>query len=199
MVGCVYRQHRMRTVIRTAVRSRTSPLSPRGRLWFDLRGSELRCRLWCRSSSRNLLAFPLRSFVYRAPTRLCRLWGSIFDWWGWKRKFRHWRSFVLSNSLPNMKSGQNKNLESSYLGRPIRSELASCTVFGLDTHQLGNLTEERGRQIPTRTLPDVLGSLLEGSPFIPEFSNLVQKDPDLAGKSFREIIDISALDGSVIG
>ena len=45
----------------------------------------------------------------------------------------------------------------------------------------------------------MLSSLLEGSPFVPELSDLVQKDPDLTGKSFREIIDISTFDGSVTG
>ena len=45
----------------------------------------------------------------------------------------------------------------------------------------------------------MLGSLLEGPPFVPELSYLVQKDPDLTSESFREIIDISALDGSMSG
>jgi len=57
------------------------------------------------------------------------------------------------------------------LGCPIRSELAASTVLGLDTHQFSNL-------------------ILEGSSLVPELSNLVQKDPDLAGKSFGEIVDI---------
>jgi hypothetical protein len=43
----------------------------------------------------------------------------------------------------------------------------------------------------------MLNSLLEGSPLVPELSDLVQKDPDLTGKSFREIVDISIFDRSV--
>jgi hypothetical protein len=92
----------------------------------------------------------------------------------------------------------NKNLEASHLGCPIRSVLASCTVLGLDTHQLGNLTEECAREMaPVQCCPDMLNSLLEGSPLVPELSDLVQKDPDLTGKSFREIVDISTFDRSV--
>jgi len=44
--------------------------------------------------------------------------------------------------------------------------------------------------------PDVFGSLLECPSLVPELSNLVQKDPNLASKSFGEIIDISTFDGS---
>lgn len=47
--------------------------------------------------------------------------------------------------------------------------------------------------------PHTFGSLLEGSPFVPELPNLVQKDPDFASKGLREIIDISASDGSING
>ena len=43
---------------------------------------------------------------------------------------------------------------------------------------------------------DVFGSLLESPSLVPKLSNLVQKDPNFASKSFREIIDISAFDGS---
>ena len=44
---------------------------------------------------------------------------------------------------------------------------------------------------------DAFGLLLEGSPFVSELPNLVQEDPDLASESFREIVDISAFDGSI--
>ena len=47
--------------------------------------------------------------------------------------------------------------------------------------------------------PDVSGSLLKGPSLVPELPNLVQKDPNLASKSFREIIDISAFDGLKTG
>ena len=49
---------------------------------------------------------------------------------------------------------------------------------------------------PFERSPDVSGSLLEGPSLVPELSNLVQKDPDLASKSFREIVDISVFDES---
>jgi len=38
--------------------------------------------------------------------------------------------------------------------------------------------------------------LLEGSSLVPELSNLIQKNPDLASKRFGKIVDISALGGS---
>jgi len=41
--------------------------------------------------------------------------------------------------------------------------------------------------------------LLEGSSLVPELSNLIQKDPDLASKCFGEIVDISALGWSAAG
>ena len=47
--------------------------------------------------------------------------------------------------------------------------------------------------------PDVFNSLLKGPPFVSELSNLIQKDPNLAGKSFREFIDISGLNWSKEG
>ena len=52
---------------------------------------------------------------------------------------------------------------------------------------------------PFERAPDVFGSLLESPSLVPELSDLVQKDPDLASKSFREIVDISAFDGSTTG
>jgi len=96
----------------------------------------------------------------------------------------------------NTKPPPKKKLESSYLGCPIRSEFTSSTVFRLESHQFSNLTKERGRQIPSKRSPDVFCLLLECPSLVPELSNLVQKDPDLASKSFGEIIDISAFDGS---
>ena len=41
--------------------------------------------------------------------------------------------------------------------------------------------------------------LLEGPSLVPELSNLIQKNPDLASKRFGEIVDISALGGSAAG
>jgi len=127
-----------------------SPLSPRRRLWFDWRGSQLWRGLRGRSGRCDLFAFPLRSLVYSAPTRFGRLRGSLFGRRG-KRELRQRWCFVL--------------------GCPIRCILASHTVFGLHTHKFGNL-------------------ILEGSPLVSELPNLVQKDPDLASESFREIVDI---------
>lgn len=48
---------------------------------------------------------------------------------------------------PNMKT---RKLRPQYLGCPIRSEFASSTVFGLDSHQLSDLAERCGRQLPVR-------------------------------------------------
>jgi len=100
------------TISRAAARSRTFPLSPRGRLWLYWRGSQLWGRLWCRSSSRNLFALSLRSFVYRTPSRLCWLWGpSIFDCHR-RRHFWHRRLFVLSKHLnPDVKIKKSRTIE----------------------------------------------------------------------------------------
>lgn len=188
----------MSTIIRAVSGSHTFPLSPRGRLWFDRRGSQLRGRRWRGSSSGDLLAFPLGSLMYRAPTRPCWLWGSVvFDGRrrGRGRQFWQRRLFAHSQYLSRTET-QRKKLEQSYLGCPIRGEFTSSTMFGLDSHQFGNLTEEHGRQISIRVGSDAFGSLLESPSLVPELSNLVQKDPDFASKSLREIIDISAFDGS---
>ena len=52
---------------------------------------------------------------------------------------------------------------------------------------------------PIEHNPDAFDLLLEGPSLVPELSNLVQKDSDLAGKSFGEIVDISVPDGSATG
>lgn len=57
--------------------------------------------------------------------------------------------------------------KSPYLWCPIWSELAPCTVFGLDAHQLGNLAEEYGRQIPVRGLPGHAQLTIGGLSFRP--------------------------------
>ena len=46
---------------------------------------------------------------------------------------------------------------------------------------------------PVERAPDMFDLLLEGSSLVSEFSNLIQKNPDLASKCFGEIVDISTL------
>ena len=57
---------------------------------------------------------------------------------------------------------------------------------------LGNLIVSS----PFERASDTFDVLLEGSSLVPELSDLIQKDPDLAGKCLGEIVDISALGGS---
>lgn len=74
------------------------------------------------------------------------------------------------------------------LGLPVRRIFAACTVFGLDCHELCNLTEnELGRPLLQNGL-GVSNVLLQSATFIAQLSDFLQQDAHLIREGLAEVV-----------